>query len=84
MYVLPTKYPWPLDCGYMYNETEFDKLGQQFSSTTDELLEVLRAFKVEYPESVPWTHKWGWPGSATMGLREVVPYLRLGWTDLRS
>ena len=70
MYVLPTKYPWPLDRGYMYNETEFNKLGLQFPSTTDELLEVLRAFKVEYPESVPWTHKWGWPGSATMGLRE--------------
>ena len=70
MYVLPTKYPWPLDRGYMYNETEFDKLGLEFPSTTDELLEVLRAFKVEYPESVPWTHKWGWPGSATMGLRE--------------
>ena len=65
MYVLPTKYPWPLDRGYMYNETEFNKLGLQFPSTTDELLEVLRAFKVEYPDSVLWTHKWGWPGSAT-------------------
>ena len=52
----------------MYNETEFNKLGLEFPSTTDELLKVLRAFKVEYPDSVLWTHKWGWPGSATMGL----------------
>lgn len=70
MYLLPAKYPWSLDRGFIYNKAEFDKLGLEYPGTTDELLDVMRAFKAEYPNSVPLTHKWGWPGSLTFGIRE--------------
>ncbi|GLV49970.1 sugar ABC transporter substrate-binding protein [Thermobispora bispora] len=63
-----------------------EKLGLQIPQTLEELHQVLRAMKEEYPDSYPWTDRWNnpTPGGALLNIIGMAFGARGGWGFLNG
>ncbi|WP_168122305.1 extracellular solute-binding protein [Paenibacillus sp. HB172176] len=59
LYYLPIKNYRTHSNAWIYREDVFEKLGIAFPQTLDELYEVLKTLKKEFPDSVPMTNRGG-------------------------
>lgn len=62
LFYLPMKGSNLIGQTWVYRKDVFDDLGLEFPKTTDELYNVMKAIKAEYPESVPMTNRYGTDG----------------------
>lgn len=59
LYMLPNKNPRKASMTWIYRKSDFDKYGLEFPTTTDEMYEMLKAYKAAKPSFIGITNRAG-------------------------